>query len=108
MARLFTYGELQRSDVQIKILGKEIPGTFDSISNWMVLNDFDKGKYYLQLASQPSGIVFGKILELTDEDIKILDNYEKNYFRYTLKTDNDVTVETYVKNNDKYKDDYAF
>jgi hypothetical protein len=99
--KLFTYGELQRSDVQIKILGKEIPGIVDSISNWKVLNEFEDGATYFQLASQPSGVVFGKILELTDEQIEILDKYEKAYFRYTLKTDGGVEVNTYIKDNDK-------
>jgi len=101
MIKLFTYGELQRSDIQIKILGKEIDGTVDSISNWIVLNEFDHGTSYLQLASQPQGIVFGKVIEITDEQIKILDKYENAYFRYTLKTDNGIVVETYIKDNDK-------
>lgn len=109
MIKLFTYGELQRTDVQIKIFGKEIPGTVDSISNWIILNEFQEGTNYLQLASQPSGIVFGKIIDLTEDQIQILDKYEKAYFRCTLKTDSGILVETYIKNNDKLnKNEYDF
>jgi hypothetical protein len=103
MIKLFTYADLQKPEIQIKIFGEEIPGTIDSISDWVVLNEFEKGNSYLQLASRPSGIVFGKILELTDEQVKKLDKYEKEYFRLTLKTDNGIMVEVYIRNNDKVK-----
>lgn len=101
MTKLFTYGELQRSDIQIKIFGEEILGTVDSISNWMVVGEYNKGTIYLQLASQPKGIVFGKIIELTDKQIDILDKYERSYFRCSIKTDNGIIVDTYIKDNDR-------
>lgn len=99
--KLFIYGELQDPEVQIKIFGKEIDGVYDTISNWIILNDFEKGKSYLQLASQPKGIVFGRIIDLTDEQVEKLDKYEENYFRYSLKTDKGIDVQTYVKDNDR-------
>jgi gamma-glutamylcyclotransferase (GGCT)/AIG2-like uncharacterized protein YtfP len=99
--KLFIYGDLQKPETLEKLFNREIVGTFDSISNWIVLSDFNKGKNYLQLASQPHGVVFGRILELTDEEIKILDNYEKDYFRLELKTDGGEAVELYVKDETK-------
>lgn len=102
--KLFIYGELQDPEIQIKIFGEEICGAYDTISNWIVLNDFEKGKSYLQLASQPNGIVFGQIIDLTEDQIKKLDKYEEDYFRYSLKTDKKVDVQTYIKDNDKIKE----
>jgi hypothetical protein len=104
--KLFIYGELQNPYVQIKIFGKEVDGIYDTISNWIVLNDFDKGKSFLQLASQPKGIVFGHILDLTEEQVEKLDSYEEDYFRYSLKTDKGIDVQTYVRDNDKLEDNY--
>lgn len=99
--KLFIYGELQNPEVQLKIFGEKIYGTYDTISNWIVLNDFEKGKSYLQLASQPNGIVFGQVIDLTEEQVQKLDRYEEDYFRYSLKTDKGIDVQTYVKDNDK-------
>ena len=84
--KLFIYGELQDPEIQIKIFGSEIHGVYDTISNWIVLHDFEKGKSYLQLASQPNGIVFGHILDLTEEQVEKLDKYEEYYFRYSCIT----------------------
>ena len=104
--KLFIYGELQKSEIQKKYFGEELKGTIDSITNWVILNDFENGVNYLQLASHPEGIVFGKILDLTNEQIDILDKYEKDYFRCTIKTDSGVIVETYIKDNDKIEKKY--
>jgi gamma-glutamylcyclotransferase (GGCT)/AIG2-like uncharacterized protein YtfP len=101
MMKLFIYGDLQKPEIQQKIFEYDLPTVLsvDSISNWMVLNVFKEGRNYLQLHSQPSGIVFGRVLELNGEQISKLDKYEKDYFRFTLKTDNGVEVEAYTFEN---------
>lgn len=73
--------------------------TVDSINNWMVLGIFKDGRNYLQLHSQPGGIVFGRVIELNEEQISKLDTYEKDYFRFSLKTDSGIEVEVYSFEN---------
>lgn len=97
--RLFCYGTLLKSEIQLEVFNKEINGIADSISGYTVLNDLIIGDIkYPRLTKQEDGIVYGKIIELTNKQIVILDIYESDaYYRDKMKTDSGIAVEVYKK-----------
>jgi len=99
--KFFSYGTIQKPEIQIEVFGEVLKSTIDTISGYKVLNDFEiDGINYPRLAYEKNGIVFGQIFELTDEQLKLLDEYEgDDYYRTTIQTDNNITVEIYLQIN---------
>lgn len=97
MIKLFAYGTLLNKEIQIELFGKEIFGTPDSISGYKVMNILEiEGKKYPKLVKQTDGIVFGKIYELSKEQMDIIDQYETSaYSRSAIKTNNEIIVDIY-------------
>jgi gamma-glutamylcyclotransferase (GGCT)/AIG2-like uncharacterized protein YtfP len=84
MPRVFSYGSLQRSEVQLATFGVQLPGVADTLSGFELENIHRDGK---QLANVVRGArasrVAGMVLEFTDAQLVIADEYERadNYRR---------------------------
>ena len=105
MIKIFAYGSLRKTGVQIKLLGKQLDGTPDSILGWKAIYDVPlDGETYSRLVVERDGIVFGSIIELTPEEIKIIDEYETPYRRIPMKTKGGIEVETYFHSDWKATD----
>jgi Gamma-glutamyl cyclotransferase, AIG2-like len=90
---LFSYGTLQQQAVQIKLFGRIMTGTEDILTGYIIqrieISDpafLARGENNMQntlmATLNPSDIIMGTILELTEEELLLADKYEpSNYFR---------------------------
>jgi gamma-glutamylcyclotransferase (GGCT)/AIG2-like uncharacterized protein YtfP len=95
MKRIFCYGTLQEPSVQLELIGRTVDGALTSIEGFIVLRDYidiDDGIAYPRIVEYPNGCVYGRILEFTDEEVVILDEYETEmyYLAEVTTKDNDV------------------
>ena len=93
MAFLFSYGTLQRPDVQLELFGRLLPGTSDSLAGYRVERieitdeaflekDEDRFQKILVHTGDQNDIVKGMALELSEKEISEADKYEPvNYKR---------------------------
>ena len=92
MIKLFVYNTLLNPGIQVDIIGRELPGMVDSISGFKVLTDIP----FARLVTEDNGIVYGKILEISDDKIGLFDAHESNYVRSKIMTNNGQFVDIYV------------
>ena len=84
MKKLFCYGTLQEPSVQLELIGRTAECMLTSIEGFIVLRDYvdiDDGIAYPRIVKYPNGCVYGRILEFTDEEIVLLDEYETEMYR---------------------------
>jgi|688.fasta_scaffold1759531_2 gamma-glutamylcyclotransferase (GGCT)/AIG2-like uncharacterized protein YtfP len=95
--KLFCYGTIQEPAVQLEILGRTIEGKPDSLDGFVVTRDFlVDGDLYPRLLEHDKGCVYGTVYEFTEDDIKLLDEYEtKMYHRYHFTTRKGIDVQVY-------------
>lgn len=96
--RLFVYGTLQDESTQVDLLGRAVGGVTDRISGWKVLCDYEiEGGFYPRLVPEKMGVVYGRIINVTAEELAILDEYETDaYYLEVLQTDGGVGVNVYM------------
>jgi gamma-glutamylcyclotransferase (GGCT)/AIG2-like uncharacterized protein YtfP len=76
MNRLFIYGTLLDKNVQMSVVGREVPGCADQLADYRcVIRKFMCGSYP-DIIFQKGSIVAGKVLELTDMELERCDHYE--------------------------------
>jgi gamma-glutamylcyclotransferase (GGCT)/AIG2-like uncharacterized protein YtfP len=100
MKKIFCYGTLQEASVQLELIGRIVDGALTSIEGYIVLRDYidvDDGIAYPRIVEHPNGCVYGRILEFTDEEVIILNEYETEMYYLTEVTtkSNDVAL-TYM------------
>lgn len=90
---LFSYGTLQQQAVQIKLFGRIITGTEDILTGYIIQRieisdpafmawEENNIQHTLMATLNESDKTNGTILELTEEELLIVDEYEpSNYFR---------------------------
>jgi gamma-glutamylcyclotransferase (GGCT)/AIG2-like uncharacterized protein YtfP len=84
MTKLFVYGTLQQPEVQLELLGRFIDGEVDSIENYIVVRDYvdpEDGIAYPRIKQYENGCTFGKILDVSDDELEILDKYETDMYQ---------------------------
>ena len=98
--KLFIYGTLQDPNIQLELLGRICPGTYGLIDNHILIRDWVvKGKAYPRLFPHSIGCVIGQIIEVTDEELEILDQYETDaYERGDIHVKDKGSVQTYFYN----------
>lgn len=96
MEKLFIYGTLQYPKVQMAILKRFIKGTPDTLKNftkrWVT---FDVNTVYPMIVAHEGGSVVGKVVEVTTDELALLDRYETSAYRrikVTLKSGNKAWV----------------
>lgn len=79
--RLFVYGSLQDPAVQKRIIGRTIEGTPDSLAGytrkWI---QFPEGEFPM-IFPEAGSVVEGHVLDVTPEEIPLLDRYETTAYR---------------------------
>ena len=98
MRNLFTYGTLQKHDVQQELVGTVQDGVVEAIEGYVVVNDyFVDDDFYPRLTPFLNGIVYGRVMQFDDEQIAILDEYESEaYERVVVHTKSGKEVEVYM------------
>ena len=75
MEALFVYGTLQESHVQERLIGRTIEGQSDELRgyrrDWTLLPP-----YPVAMPSEPEGHIRGTVLEVTGDELEIMDIYE--------------------------------
>jgi gamma-glutamylcyclotransferase (GGCT)/AIG2-like uncharacterized protein YtfP len=92
MTKIFCYGTLQEPQVQLELIGRVVTGELTSISGFVVLRDYvdpADGIAYPRVVPMEHGCVYGRVLEFTDAEVLVLDEYETEM--YTLE---DITTTT--------------
>ncbi len=92
-AYLFSYGTLQEDHIQLMLFGQILNTQVDSLSGYVTLNDFFG---YPRLVEFERGIVYGKVLEIDETEIPLVDRYESDaYERKEVETDKGRKVYAY-------------
>lgn len=93
---LFSYGTLQRSDVQLELFGRLLTGTKDILKGYKLssieIKDesfLAKGEEKYQLTLTPStndaDLIEGIVFEISEEELFLADKYEpENYKRVKI------------------------
>jgi gamma-glutamylcyclotransferase (GGCT)/AIG2-like uncharacterized protein YtfP len=97
MIKLFAYGTLLDQKIQIELFGEKISGTMDSISGYRVIQGVKiEGIDYVTLIRDKNNTVVGKVYNLTDKQLKIVDEYEtSSYERILIKTNSGIDTFVY-------------
>ncbi len=96
--KLFAYGTLADSEVQMRVWGRLTPGQSDSLSGYRKSEiETVDGKYPLIIPNAENS-VSGLIIEVSDEELAKIDEYEgKEYKRIEIITENNVRAWVYAK-----------
>lgn len=84
MKTIFCYGTLQEPSVQLDLIGRVVNGKLTYISDYVVLCDYidvEDGIEYPRIVHRDKGRVYGRMLEFTEDEVKILDEYETEMYR---------------------------
>jgi len=101
MVNIFTYGTLMDESVRTRVLGKEITGKNDSLSNFKLKQHSILYSYPVVEKDEGNNVV-GMVFEVTDNDLVKLDYYESDYYRREKVTlDSGVKSMVYVENDPK-------
>lgn len=103
MEKLFIYGTLQDPKVQLDLLGRICEGKFGLVDNYILMRDWPvEGTAYPRLYPHSAGCVIGQIIEVTEDELSILDEYETEaYERTDIHVKNIGPVQTYYYNRKK-------
>ncbi len=103
MKKLFVYGTLTENKILNDLIGRIPLFEEDSILGWQKGCVTQDGKKYPAIYKTKNSTeeISGKILEVSEEELKILDKYEgKEYSRKKVKTSRGLKVNVYVKKYD--------
>ena len=81
--KLFSYGTIQNEDVQEKILGKRLKGERAVLTGYVLGQVYADGGFYpcIFLSEKYDKHVFGTVFEVSEKDLKKLDEYESEAYR---------------------------
>ena len=106
MEKLFIYGYLLDENIQKNVIGRVCKGEFGLVDNHIVLRDWEvDGVACPRIFPHSVGCVTGQIIEVTEEELKKLDDFEtKAYKRSLAHVKNKGFFETYFPNLNFRKD----
>lgn len=82
MQKLFVYGTLQQPQVQHSVIGRQVKSYPDKLIGFSKETVKINGKTYPIAVASDNGAIEGMVLEIEDEDLIKLDDYEtKAYSR---------------------------
>lgn len=100
--KVFCYGTLQEANVQMELIGRTVSGELTSIEGYVVLRDYvdpTDGIAYPRVIPCNNGVVYGRILEFTDDEMVILNEYETEmYVLEDIVTKSGETAKIYMPN----------
>jgi gamma-glutamylcyclotransferase (GGCT)/AIG2-like uncharacterized protein YtfP len=100
--KIFCYGTLQESNVQLDLIGRVVDGPITSIEGYVVLRDYvdpEDGIAYPRVVPMMNGCVYGRVLDFTDAEVKVLNAYETEmYVLEDIQVASGETVKIYMPN----------
>lgn len=100
MEKLFVYGTLKNKRIQRAVLGRSDDGEPDELLGFCT-STFKMGNLLCPvIVSDSSSSVFGLVISVNSEEMKLLDKYEtKAYKRVRVTLKSGITTWVYVENN---------
>jgi len=106
--RLFTYGTLQRTDVQLASFGRELTGSPDVLPGYAIFEipinnpeaEAELGiSHYSNIRPDAAAQVPGTVYELTEDELRRADRYEEDadYRRITVPLRSGVEAWVYLR-----------
>ena len=103
MERLFTYGTLQDTTVQMSLIGRELEGEA-SVLNGYIIHHTLMPPYPVAMPDENSRIE-GMVYEVTEDELEKLDAYEGDcYLRLKIRLENEQDAWVYAGNPACYPD----
>lgn len=83
MQNLFVYGLLKKPEIQKEVIGRIIKGLDDSIKGYKKSTIEINGEIFpiLIKSNSPRDFIFGKVLEVSEEELKKIDEYETDAYK---------------------------
>ena len=89
---LFSYGTLQKTEVQLKLFGRVLNGTMDVLKGWKIspieikdekflAKGEEKSQKTLIATNNDADIVEGTIFEISEEELLLADTYEPDNYK---------------------------
>lgn len=105
--RVFSYGTLRQADVQRELYGRQVPTVADILPGWClewlritdpeVVRISGSDRHPILRGGEPSDLVEGAYLELTDSELAATDAYEvDDYVRTEVVLGSGVTAWAYL------------
>ena len=87
MPLLFSYGSLQRTDVQQSTFGRVLDGARDEIAGWQIVPPSPTGSPHANAIRSMASRVTGSAFDVTDAELAAADAYEKRdgYVRVAIR-----------------------
>jgi len=76
--RIFTYGSLLDDSIRSRVLNKSVDGHIDTLKGYKLSNHTVLP--YPTIIPFKGGTVYGKVFDVTSEDLEKLDRYETQYY----------------------------
>jgi gamma-glutamylcyclotransferase (GGCT)/AIG2-like uncharacterized protein YtfP len=92
MEKLFVYGTLQDPAVQTRVFGRVVSGTPDSITGYYKSQITTHEGTYPIIKRDSTSSVDGQVIEVTAEELILIDGYEAEEYRRIRVTLNSGTI----------------
>ena len=97
--KLFIYGTLMDSKIQKNVIGRIVNGIPDTLREYEKSEIEIEGEKYPIIIKNKNGIVEGLLIEMNDEELKNIDEYEGNeYKRIKVILKSGIIAWVYIKN----------
>ncbi len=98
LEKLFVYGTLKKPEIQEKVIGRKIKGLSATLADWRKSEIVVNGHTYHILIPDAKSSISGKIIEITESELKLIDAYEtESYLRIKIDIEGLKEVWIYVK-----------
>jgi len=81
MEKLFTYGTLQIPEVQQRVFHRVVSGTADTLDGWFKTDITLHDGTFPIIVEQADSHVDGQVIEVTPEELVLIDRYETEAYR---------------------------
>ncbi len=98
MIKLFVYGTLDLPNVQIKVIGRESPTLPDTLEEYEKAQVVINGKTYPIAIYSPGAQIEGRVMEITESELTLIDDYEtKAYGRIEVTLTSGTKAQVYIR-----------
>jgi gamma-glutamylcyclotransferase (GGCT)/AIG2-like uncharacterized protein YtfP len=98
MSKVFAYRSLKNAMVQKEVLGHAVPSREGVLLDY---KEIDEGKDYHSIASEKGGKVIGKVLTVTNAELRKIDKWEDKYIRKEVQLEDGEKAFVYIYKENK-------
>lgn len=81
MEKLFVYGTLKDAEVQKQVFGRVAGGVRDALEGYKKSEIIIDGETYPVIAPDGGSVVEGMVIEISQEELKLTDEYETSAYK---------------------------